>query len=732
MLGLPDVTRACLFDLDGVLTDTASVHAAAWKQMFDDFLRAHAERAGTPFEPFDVKTDYGPYVDGKPRLDGTRAFLASRGITLPEGEPTDGPDDETINGLATRKNELVHEKIRTDGVDVYPGSVRYLHAVRDAGLVTAVVSSSANAEVVLQVAGLADLIDHRVDGVVAKQRHLPGKPAPDTFLAAAADLDVPKEQAVVFEDALAGVAAGKAGGFGLVVGVDRLGQADALREHGADVVVADLADLLGGEPMSPDPGRPFTVEPWIVREPSLDMESLGVTETVFALSNGHIGLRGNLDEGEPHATPGTYLNSFYERRPLPYAEGGYGYPESGQTIINVTNGKIIRLLVDDEPFDLRYGQVHRHQRVLDLQSGTLTREVRWSSPAGKTVKVRSERLVSLTQRAVAAICYEVEVEDQALIVVQSELVANEQLPTSSGGDPRVEAALLNPLVAEQHRSDDAGATLVHHTRHSGLRVAAAMDHEVRGPEGTKITSEASEDIGRTTVICRLEPGTVLRVVKYLAYGWSSRRSLPAVHDQVRAGLAAARYTGWEGLRSEQRTFLDEFWTNADVEIEGDAELQQAVRVAVFHVLQAGARAERRAIGAKGLTGPGYDGHTFWDTETFCLPVLSHLQPDAAADALRWRQSILPLARERAEQLGLSGATFPWRTIRGQECSGYWPAGTAAFHINADIADAVRRHVLITATPSSSARSGSSCSSPPRGCGARWATTTRPASSASTA
>ena len=447
--------------------------------------------------------------------------------------------------------------------------------------------------------------------------------------------------------------------------------------------------------MSPDPGRPFTVEPWVVREPSLDMAALGVSETVFALSNGHIGLRGNLDEGEPHATPGTYLNSFYERRPLPYAEGGYGYPESGQTIINVTNGKVIRLLVDDEPFDLRYGQLHRHQRVLDLQSGALTREVRWSSPAGKTVRVRSERLVSLTQRAVAAICYEVEVEDPALIVVQSELVANEQLPVSKGGDPRVEAALHNPLVAEQHRSEDSGATLVHHTRHSGLRVAAAMDHEVDGPEGTKVTSEASEDIGRTTVICRLQPGTTLRVVKYLAYGWSSRRSLPAVNDQVRAALAAARYTGWRGLLGEQRDFLDDFWATADVEIDGDAELQQAVRVAVFHVLQAGARAERRAIGAKGLTGPGYDGHTFWDTETFCLPVLSHLQPDAAADALRWRQSILPLAYERAEQLGLGGAAFPWRTIRGHECSGYWPAGTAAFHINADIADAVRRHVLIT-------------------------------------
>jgi beta-phosphoglucomutase family hydrolase len=247
MLGLPDATRACLFDLDGVLTDTASVHAAAWKQMFDDFLRGRAQRTGEEFVPFDVKADYGPYVDGKPRLDGTRGFLASRGITLPDGDVSDAPGAETVNGLATRKNALVHEKIEELGVEVYEGSVRYLHAVRDAGLTIAVVSSSANAELVLQVAGLTDLIDHRVDGVVAKQRNLPGKPAPDTFLAAAADLGVPKEQAVVFEDAIAGVESGHAGGFGFVVGVDRLGHADKLREACADVVVTDLADLLEGE-----------------------------------------------------------------------------------------------------------------------------------------------------------------------------------------------------------------------------------------------------------------------------------------------------------------------------------------------------------------------------------------------------------------------------------------------------------------------------------------------------
>jgi beta-phosphoglucomutase family hydrolase len=244
MLGLPENARVCLFDLDGVLTDTASVHAAAWKQMFDDYLRNRSKKDGTPFREFDVKTDYGPYVDGRPRLDGTRGFLQSRGIDLPEGSPDDPPTAETLWGLSTRKNDLVQEKIRTVGVDVYPGSVRYLHAVKAAGLATACVSSSANAEQVLQVAGLTDLIDHRVDGVVAKQRGLPGKPAPDTFLAAAADLGFAKEQAVVFEDALAGVESGRAGGFGFVVGVDRVGQADALMEHGADVVVRDLAELL--------------------------------------------------------------------------------------------------------------------------------------------------------------------------------------------------------------------------------------------------------------------------------------------------------------------------------------------------------------------------------------------------------------------------------------------------------------------------------------------------------
>jgi alpha,alpha-trehalose phosphorylase len=437
----------------------------------------------------------------------------------------------------------------------------------------------------------------------------------------------------------------------------------------------------------------FKVEPWAVRETELHLDHLAQTESVFALSNGHIGLRGNLDEGEPYGLPGTYLNGFYELRPLPYAEAGYGNPESGQTVVNITNGKIMRLLVEDEPFDVRYGELTRHERLLDLRAGTLRRTAEWTSPVGSPVRVTSTRLVSFSQRAVVAMSYEVEPLDGPLrVVVQSELVANEPLP-SADGDPRAAAALRAPLTSEFFADYKTGAVLVHQTNQSGLRVAAAMDHVIEGPLHGESEVESFPDLARLMVAANVEPGKPLRIFKVVAYGWSRERSTAAVRDQVRAAQIEARHTGWDGLAAEQRAYLDAFWDRADVQIEGDAELQQAVRFGLFHALQAGARAERRAIPAKGLTGPGYDGHTFWDTESFVLPLLTYTAPDAAADALRWRHATLDLAKLRAQVLGLRGAAFPWRTIHGEECSGYWPAGTAAFHVSADIADAVRRYIV---------------------------------------
>jgi alpha,alpha-trehalose phosphorylase len=439
----------------------------------------------------------------------------------------------------------------------------------------------------------------------------------------------------------------------------------------------------------------FRVEPWSLHETALSLDVLAQTESLFALSNGHIGVRGNLDEGEPHGLPGTYLNGVYELRPLPSAESQYGAPESSQTVIDVTNGKLFRLLVDDEPFDVRYGHLSAHDRVLDFRAGTLTRTAEWCSPAQRSVRVTSVRFVSFTHRSILGIAYEVEALDgRANVVVQSELVANEQLP-SAAADPRTSALIESPLESEEHLAVDTKALLIHRTRRSRLRVAAAMDHIITGTSRLHLTAEATADSARVVATDVLEPGQKLRIVKLVAYGWSHDRTQPAMRDQVAAALLAARTTGWDALLAEQRSYLDNFWATGDVELEGDPELQQAVRFALFQVLSAGARTEGRAIPAKGLTGTGYDGHSFWDSDLYIVPVLTYTAPVAAADALRWRHSTLATAKARAHDLGLAGAAFPWRTIHGEECSGYWPAGTAAFHVNADIAQSVIQYVNAT-------------------------------------
>jgi alpha,alpha-trehalose phosphorylase len=439
----------------------------------------------------------------------------------------------------------------------------------------------------------------------------------------------------------------------------------------------------------------FSVEPWSLRETRLDLDHLAQSESVFALSNGHLGWRGCLDEGEPHGLPGTYLNGVYEVRPVPYAESSYGRPESEQTVINVTNGKLIRLFVDDEPFDVRYGRLDSHERMLDFRAGVLTRRAEWVSPVGGSVRVTSTRLVSFPHRALAAVCYEVEpLSGRQQLSVQSELLANEQLPPPNG-DPRASVALDHPLTAEYQAKDGHAVVLVHRTERSGLRVAAAMDHLIDCPASVLAETHVHEDGGQVTASVALEPGQRLRLIKFVTYGWSSTRSLEALRDQVWAELIGAKQIGWDGLVADQRVYLDEFWDRADVEIDGDVEIQQAVRLGLFHVIQAAARGEERPIPAKGLTGTGYDGHAFWDTEIFVLKPLMVTAPDAAASALRWRHSLLAPARQRAAELGFAGAAFPWRTIAGQECSTYWPAGMAALHINADIAHAAMSYADVT-------------------------------------
>jgi alpha,alpha-trehalose phosphorylase len=438
----------------------------------------------------------------------------------------------------------------------------------------------------------------------------------------------------------------------------------------------------------------LSVEPWRLRETGFDLDQLGRTESLFALSNGYLGIRGNLDEGEPNHLPGTYLNGCYESYPLSYAEAGYGYPESGELLINVTDGKVVRLLVDDEPLDLREGRILHAERILDFRAGTLRRSLRWRSPAGQVVAITSTRLVSFTQRAVLAVDYRVEaVEREVRLAVQSELRANQDVEETSG-NPALTTVVAEPLVAEQHGSQQSRCHLVHRTRRSGLRVAVAAEHRVEGT-AADVETTTDQDCACTTITAVLRPGEQLRLAKFVAYGCSSGRSADALRDESDAALDRALSSGWGGLAADQRRYLDNFWDCADVAVDGDAEVQQGVRFGLFHLVQASARAEQRPIPAKGLTGTGYSGHAFWETEMFVLPVLTALSPAVAADALAWRHATLPMARERAATLRQRGASPPWRTISGRECGAYWPAGTAAFHVNADVAAAVTRYVAWT-------------------------------------
>ena len=439
----------------------------------------------------------------------------------------------------------------------------------------------------------------------------------------------------------------------------------------------------------------FQVEPWAIRETRLELGLLALSESVFALSNGHLGIRGTLDEGEPSALVGTYLNGFYESFPIHYPERAFGFPEAGQTIVNVTDGTPIRLLIEDEPLDVHRGSLKRHERWLDLRSGILERRVLWQSIAGRSVRVTSRRLVSFRYRSVAAISYEVEALDEPTsVALQSNLLANTGHVVTTV-DPRGAAALDHVLEGRLHAHHDMRVVLAHTTKASGLSLAAGMEHVVDAAERLEPLIESEPDLGRLTLSATLSPGRPLRLVKFLSYHWSSRQSVEWLRDQVDGSLQIAMAQGFEGLEKSQREYLDDFWEHADIEIDGHDELQQAIRFGLFETLQATARAEERAVAAKGLTGTGYDGHAFWDTEALVLPILTYTVPRVAREALVWRHSTVDLARERAWQLGLRGAAFPWRTIRGEECSGYWPAGTAAFHVNASIADAVRRYILVT-------------------------------------
>ena len=453
------------------------------------------------------------------------------------------------------------------------------------------------------------------------------------------------------------------------------------------------------------PEHIYPPDPWRIVERAWPGAFRERTETAFALSNGYLGVRGTFEEGRPALSPGTFVNGFHETWPISYAETAFGLATTGQTIVNVPDATLIKLFVDDEPLFLPVANLREYSRVLDMQAGTLERQLLWSTPSGNHVAVRSSRLVSLEHRHVMAMSYEVTLLSHAAPVVISSHVVNRQdstpsdeRPSDRPDDPRLakrfDHRVLEPLVATSEGTD---MVFGYRTANSRMTLAVAVAHTVQVDDDHEIVSSVDNDSGELVVTVDATQGRTIRIVKYVAYQTS--RSVPVAELVERAARTArrARKVGFAELLRQQRENLDRFWARADVQvsaIERSVRLQQAVRWNLFQLGQASWRAEGAGIPAKGLTGQAYEGQYFWDTEVFVLPFLAYTTPRIARNLLRFRHSMLDLARDRARALNERGALFPWRTINGEEASAYYQAGTAQYHINADIAHAVDSYVRV--------------------------------------
>lgn len=448
----------------------------------------------------------------------------------------------------------------------------------------------------------------------------------------------------------------------------------------------------------------YGMDEWKIIQEQFDESNNLEDETIFSLGNGYLGMRGNFEEGYSgpanQTVAGTYINAFYESAPIYYPEDAYGYARNSQTMINVTDGKKIELVVDGERFDLRTGKVLAFRRTLDLRKGLLVREMKWESPAGKQVNIHIARLVSLKRKHAAAIQYEVTPLNFSGTVELISRIDGAVRNQSAEGDPRVGSALKGQVLETLERKQDGTfAMLRQRTKRTQFTIVCAAEHEASPAERCRIEGGVEEQSAFVRFTFEASEGQAVRLTKYLAYHTSKESpEAPAtlrLAEEAQQTLAQAKQDGFQTLVAEQEQYLDQYWSRTDVEIFGDPLLQQSVRYSAFQLLQSVGRDGKSNIGAKGLTGEGYEGHYFWDTEIYIFPFFLYTNPEIAKSLLEYRYSILDHARERARTLSRKGALYAWRTIGGEETSAYYPAGTAQYHINADIVHALKRYVNAT-------------------------------------
>ncbi len=459
------------------------------------------------------------------------------------------------------------------------------------------------------------------------------------------------------------------------------------------------------------PRHRFPVDPWRLVETEHAAHDRGLTETLFAIGNGYLGMRANPPEGREAHTHGTYINGFHETWPIKHAEDAFAFAKTGQTIVNVPDAKLMKLYVDDEPLLLPEADLDHYERALDFRTGRLHRELIWTTPAGKRLRVRSERMVSLEHRHLAVLQFEVEmIEGSAPLVISSQLMNRQDgedeyhvidAALGEGRDPRqsrkFDQRVLVPQLQRHDNEEDSGGEVLlgYRCADSGMTLACGYQHVLDTPCAYTIENVVGPDLAKTVFTVEAKAGETIRITKFVSY--HSSRGIPAeeLADRCHRTLERAVKTGVAQLHREQEAWLDDFWDRTDVEVEGDDMCQQAVRWNLFQLAQASARTHEQGMAAKGVTGGGYDGHYFWDTEVYVLPCLAFTSPDAARKLLRFRWSMLDAARQRAEELSQDGALYPWRTINGEEASAYYAAGTAQYHINAAVTYALERYLNAT-------------------------------------
>ena len=647
---------AVIFDLDGVITRTATVHSHAWKKMFDGYLRERSEKTGEPFREF-TQEDYLAYVDGKPRYDGVQSFLQSRGIDLPFGTPEDAPDKETVCGLGNKKNEAFNEVLRNEGVETYPSTVALMKELRDKGLRVGVASSSKNCEAVLKAAGLGHLVETRVDGVVSAALKLNGKPAPDIFLTAAQNLGVKAHRAVVVEDAVSGVAAGKNGNFGLVLGIAREGNAQALKANGADLVVSDLEEI-SLEKINNWFLKGLDADNWKLEYFDYDPQKERSREALLTVGNGYFGTRGALEETDANAVnyPGTYIAGVYNRLVTRIA----GKDIENEDFVNCPNWLPVRFKIEDGPWnDIKNVEILDIRRTLDFKTGLLSRQMTIKDEEGRITRIESERFASMDNMHLAALRYRVipqnysgnitfmsaldgTVENKG-VERYKDLQSKHLQPMEQGSDSQIVFLKVKTVQSDIEIAESARLTLTKNGRFINDNLAHTTETGMVFSFGDQF----------------VEQGEVFQLEKIVTIFTSREERNPLI-----SSLSVAKAAGtYEELLEASAARFREIWKEIDVQVEGNRLAQKLLRLHLYHLMVSASPHNEKldaSVTARGLHGEAYRGHVFWD-ELFILPFYDIHFPKTARSLLMYRYRRLDKAREYARQHGYKGAMFPWQS-----------------------------------------------------------------------